>query len=284
MKIVVTGVTGQLGYDVVRELVHRGVECKGVGRTDFDITDYDAAKECIASYHPDAVIHCSAYTAVDQAEDEQSLCRNVNAHGTEHIARICHDIGAKMVYISTDYVFPGTGTMEYETTDNTEPLNFYGLTKWEGEEAVRTWLQHYFIVRISWVFGMHGNNFVKTMRRLGQDRKELSVVADQFGSPTYTADAAVFLCDLVMTDQFGVYQVTNEGVCSWAEFAEEIFRQANIPCKVQGIPTSDYPTKAKRPLNSRMSKDALVTAGFDRLPDWKNALGRFLTEMRGKRE
>jgi dTDP-4-dehydrorhamnose reductase len=282
MKILVTGVNGQLGYDVIRELRRRGVGHIGVGRAEFDITDYAATKQYIRAYHPDAVMHCGAYTAVDKAEDEPQLCREVNACGTEYIASICRDIGAKMVYISTDYVFPGTGTTGYEVTDETRPLNTYGLTKWEGEEAVRKCLERYFIVRISWVFGRHGNNFVKTMLRLGTERKELNVVSDQVGSPTYTVDAASFLCDLVMTENYGTYHATNEGVCSWAAFAEEIFRQAHLDCHIHPITTAQYPTKAKRPLNSRLSKRSLDQQGFPRLPDWHDALRRYLIEMREK--
>jgi dTDP-4-dehydrorhamnose reductase len=280
MKILVTGVTGQLGHDVLLELRCRGVACIGVGRAAFDITDYAAAKRYITAYHPDVVMHCGAYTAVDKAEDEPQLCREVNACGTACIASICHDIGAKMVYISTDYVFPGTGTAFYEVTDETKPLNTYGQTKWEGEEAVRKWLDRYFIVRISWVFGRHGNNFVKTILRLGTERKELNVVSDQVGSPTYTVDAASFLCDLVMTENYGVYHATNEGVCSWAAFAEEIFRQEHLNCHIHPITTAQYPTKAKRPLNSRLSKRSLDQQGFPRLPDWRDALRRYLMEMR----
>ena len=279
MKILVTGIGGQLGYDVMKILKARNIDCLGADLQEFDITDYEAAHKCICAYHPDAVIHCSAYTAVDKAEDNMDICRRVNAKGPENIARICKEIDAKMIYISTDYVFPGAGTKFYEVDDPTGPQNVYGLTKLEGEQAVHRLLKKCFIVRISWVFGLNGNNFIKTMLRLGKERKELNVVADQFGSPTYTADLAPLLCDMVITDKYGTYQATNEGICNWAEFTEEIFRQAGISCKVNHITTAEYPTKAKRPFNSRMSKEKLVENGFKKLPTWQDAVKRYLREL-----
>lgn len=278
MKILVTGVGGQLGYDVCKVLSARGIEHKGVDIADFDITDAKATREYIAGYRPDAVIHCSAWTAVDKAEDEPERCRAVNVDGTRNIAAACKEIGAKMLYISTDYVFPGTGERFYEPEDPTGPLGVYGETKLGGEQAVRELLERYFIVRISWVFGKNGNNFVKTMLRLGETRTEVSVVCDQVGSPTYTADLAPLLCDMIGTERYGVYHATNEGVCTWAEFAQEIFRLAGEDVKVNAIPTSEYPTRAMRPLNSRMSKDKLEKMGFVRLPVWQDALGRYLKE------
>jgi len=279
MKILVTGITGQLGYDVVKELNKRHVECIGVGRKEFDITDANATRAFIVNYHPDVVIHCSAYTAVDKAEDEDALCHAVNVNGTENIAKACKEIDAKMVYISTDYVFPGTGDKFYEVDDATGPTNVYGKTKLLGEKAVQDTLKKYFIVRISWVFGKNGKNFIKTMLRLGREKQELTVVADQIGSPTYTADLAPFLCDLVETDKYGIYHATNEGICSWAEFAVEIMAQAGLHCVIKPIPSSAYPTKATRPLNSRMSKDKLVQNGFHKLPVWQDALNRYLKEI-----
>jgi len=279
MKILVTGVTGQLGYDVVKELNKRHVECVGVGRKEFDITDATATRTFIVGYRPDVVIHCSAYTAVDKAEDEPALCHAVNVNGTENIAKACREIDAKMVYISTDYVFPGTGGKFYEVDDATGPTNVYGKTKLLGEKAVQSILHKYFIVRISWVFGKNGKNFVKTMLRLGKEKQELTVVADQIGSPTYTADLAPLLCDLVLTDKYGVYHVTNEGICSWAEFAVEIMAQAGLHCVIKPIPSCAYPTKATRPLNSRLSKEKLVKAGFHRMPVWQDALHRYLKEI-----
>ena len=279
MKILVTGVGGQLGYDVCKVLDARKIENKGVDLADFDITDAQATREYIVSYHPDAVIHCSAWTAVDKAEDELEMVRAVNTEGARNIASACKEIGAKMLYLSTDYVFPGTGDRFYEPDDPTGPLDAYGKTKLGGELAVKELLDRYFIVRISWVFGKNGNNFVKTMLRLAETKSELNVVCDQIGSPTYTADLAPLLCDMVMTDKYGTYHATNEGICSWAEFAEEIFRLAGKQVKVNYIPTSEYPTRAVRPLNSRMSKDKLEEAGFARLPHWKDALNRYIKDM-----
>ena len=279
MRILVTGLGGQLGYDVCKVLDERHIENKGVDLADFDITDAKATHEYILSYRPDAVIHCSAWTAVDKAEDELDTVRAVNVEGTRNIATACKEIGAKMLYLSTDYVFPGTGDQFYEPDDPTGPLSAYGATKLEGELAVKELLDHYFIVRISWVFGKNGNNFVKTMLRLAETKSELNVVCDQIGSPTYTADLALLLCDMIMTEKYGTYHATNEGICSWADFAEEIFRLAGKQVKVNHIPTSEYPTRAVRPLNSRMSKDKLEQEGFARLPDWKDALKRYLMEL-----
>lgn len=279
MKILVTGAAGQLGYDVIKELKQRNINCLGADLAEFDITDFAATNAFITAYHPDAVIHCSAYTAVDKAEDNREICQAVNVQGTENIAKVCKNIGAKMIYISTDYVFPGTGEKYYEVDDQTGPLSVYGQTKLDGENVVRTTVDKYFIVRISWVFSKNGNNFVKTMLRLGKERQEINVVCDQIGSPTYTADLAPLLCDMVVTEKYGIYHATNEGMCSWAEFAEEIFRQAGYSTKVNLILTSEYPTRAVRPLNSRMSKSSLSEAGFTRLPSWQDAIGRYLNEL-----
>lgn len=281
MKILVTGVGGQLGYDVCKVLTARNIEHKGVDIADFDITDAKAAREYITQYHPDAVIHCSAWTAVDKAEDEIGKVRMVNTEGPRNIAAACKEIGAKMLYISTDYVFPGTGERFYEPEDPTGPLGAYGETKLGGEKAVQELLEKYFIVRISWVFGKNGNNFVKTMLRLAETTAALNVVCDQIGSPTYTADLAPLLCDMIVTEKYGVYHATNEGVCSWAEFAQEIFRLAGKDIKIHPVPTSEYPTRAARPLNSRMSKDKLEKMGFSRLPDWHDALARYIHELEG---
>lgn len=279
MKVLVTGVKGQLGYDVVNCLGDRGIECLGVDIEDFDITNAEQTEQFIVNYGPDAVIHCSAYTNVNKAEEEKELCLKVNGKGPENIAKAVKKLGAKMIYISTDYVFPGDGEAFYEPGDTTGPQSVYGSTKLAGERAVQSVLDKYFIVRISWVFGKNGNNFVKTMLKLGTERPEVRVVCDQIGSPTYTKDLAELLCDMVVTEKYGIYHATNEGVCSWAEFTEEIFRQANLPSKVIPIPTSEYPTPAKRPLNSRLSKACLDQAGFLRLPDWKDALRRYLEEL-----
>lgn len=279
MKVLVTGVKGQLGYDVCKVLEARGVEHRGVDIDDFDVTDAAATRAYITAYRPDAVIHCSAWTAVDKAEDEPDKVRAVNGDGPRNIAEACRAVGAKLLYISTDYVFPGTGERAYEPDDPTGPLGVYGATKLAGEQAVRETLDRWFIVRISWVFGKNGNNFVKTMLRLAETRSELNVVRDQIGSPTYTADLAPLLCDMIATERYGVYHATNEGFCSWAEFAQEIFRLSGKPVTVHPIPTSEYPTRAARPLNSRMSKDKLEQMGFTRLPPWQDALARYLREI-----
>ena len=281
-KILVTGATGQLGWDVGKELKKRNIECRGTGSKELDITDREAVMWYIQDYRPDAVIHCAAYTAVDKAEDEPERCRDVNVNGAAYIAEACRAIDAKMIYISTDYVFGDDGDKAHEVDDPVHPLNVYGQTKWEGEEAVRRTLQKYFIVRISWVFGEHGNNFVKTMLRLGDTHKEISVVADQFGAPTYTADLAPLLCDMIETDKYGTYHACNCGCCSWAEFAEEIFKNAQMDVKVKPITTEEYPTKARRPKNSRLSMDTWTEAGFEMLPVWQTAVNRFISLQRRK--
>lgn len=275
MKVLVTGATGQLGWDVMKELEKRSIDCRGTGSKDLDITDRDAVMQYIGTYRPDAVIHCAAYTAVDKAEDEPEICRKVNENGTSYIAEACKMVDAKMVYISTDYVFGDDGDKPHEVDDPPHPLNVYGQTKWEGEEAVRRILQKYFIVRISWVFGEHGNNFVKTMLRLGKTRREISVVADQFGAPTYTADLAPLLCDMVMTGKYGTYHACNSGCCSWAEFAEEIFKVAGINTKVVPIRTEEYPVKASRPKNSRLDVSLLARRGFNVPDSWTNAVQKY---------
>lgn len=279
MKVLVTGATGQLGCDVCRVLNARGIGHVGVSSREFDLTDSAAVSAYMAAYRPDAVIHCAAYTKVDLAEDEQARCMAVNAQGTACVAKACKDCGAKLLYISTDYVFPGAGEAPYGTDAPTGPVNVYGLSKLAGEEAVRETLAAYFIVRISWVFGVNGNNFIKTMLKLGESRQEVSVVADQIGSPTYTADLAPLLCDLVKTERYGTYHATNEGFCSWVELAEEVFRQRGMAVRVNRISTAEYPTRAARPLNSRLSKASLDACGLERLPDWKDAVARYLEEL-----
>ena len=276
MKVLVTGITGQLGFDVMSELKRRNIEAVGAARKDFDLTDEVGIERFIKSHKPDAVIHCAAYTAVDKAEDEPELAMQVNGKATEVIASTCKDIGAKMIYISTDYVFPGTGDVPYEVDDTKAPPNAYGRSKLAGEEAVLKILDRYFIVRISWVFGVNGKNFVKTMLRLSETKDRLTVVNDQIGSPTYTTDLAPLLVDMVQSDKYGIYHATNEGFCSWAEFAAEIFRQAGAKTEVIPIASSEYPTKAVRPLNSRLSKLKLDSAGFKRLPSWQDAITRYL--------
>ena len=281
MKILVTGITGQLGFDVMTELHNRNIEAIGAARKDFDLNDKTSIKKFITKHSPDAVIHCAAYTAVDKAEDEPEVAMQVNGRATEVIAEVCKNIDAKMIYISTDYVFPGDGDKPYEINDPKNPSNAYGRSKLAGEEAVLRTLDKYFIVRISWVFGVNGKNFVKTMLRLSESRDKLTVVNDQIGSPTFTADLAHLLVDMVLTDKYGIYHATNEGFCSWAEFAAEIFRQSDIKTEVIPVVSSEYPTKAVRPKNSRLSKKSLEKAGFNYLPSWKDALGRYLIEISG---
>jgi len=276
MKVFVTGVKGQLGFDVVNELKKRGHEAVGVDIDEMDITDKDSVNRVIKAAAPDAVIHCAAYTAVDAAEDNEELCRNVNAKGTEYIAKVCRELDIKMMYISTDYVFDGQGTRPWEPDDERAPLNVYGQTKYEGELAVEENLAKYFIVRIAWVFGVNGKNFIKTMLNLGKTHDKLTVVADQTGSPTYTYDLARLLVDMIETEKYGRYHATNEGECTWHEFACEIFRQAGMDVKVEPVGSDQYPAKAKRPTNSRMNKDKLEENGFLRLPSWQDALKRYL--------
>ncbi len=277
MKILVTGITGQLGHDVVRELKKRGHEVIGVGRAEMDLTDAARIREVLLQAAPEAVIHCGAYTAVDRAEDEPELCRQVNAEATGYIARMCAELDCKLVYLSTDYIFSGEGERPWEPEDSPDPRNVYGQSKYEGELKVKSTCNKYFIVRISWVFGANGNNFVKTMLRLGKERGAVRVVADQFGSPTYTYDLAVLLADMVVTEAYGEYHASNEGSCSWYEFARGIFRVAGMDdVSVTPVTTDEYPTKAVRPKNSRMNKEKLVKNGFNKLPAWENALKRFL--------
>ncbi len=278
-KILVTGAKGQLGYDVLKELWKRDIECLGADIDDFNITDAKQAEAFILNYRPDAVIHCSAYTAVDKAEENPELCLAVNAEGTRNIAMACRKIDARMVYISTDYVFPGHGKAFYETDDATDPLSVYGRSKLNGEFAVKELLHRYIIVRISWAFGMNGSNFITTMLKLSETQDEINVVSDQYGSPTYTADLAPLLCDMVISEKYGTYHATNEGICSWAELAEETFKAAGRKTRVNFITTDEYPTKAIRPRNSRLSKRSLDEAGFHRLPDWMDAVKRYIIEL-----
>ncbi|MEY8354677.1 dTDP-4-dehydrorhamnose reductase [Lachnospiraceae bacterium 54-53] len=276
MKVLVTGVKGQLGFDVVYELEKRDHEVIGVDIDEMDITDEDSVNRVIRAAAPHAVIHCAAYTAVDAAEDHADLCRKVNAAGTVHIARVCRELDIKMMYISTDYVFNGQGTRPWEPDDFREPLNVYGQTKYEGELAVEENLTRYFIVRIAWVFGLNGKNFIKTMLNLGKTHDKLTVVADQIGSPTYTFDLARLLADMIETEKYGRYHATNEGQCSWYEFACEIFKQAGMNVAVEPVTSDQYPAKAKRPMNSRMNKDKLAENGFQPMPPWQDALKRYL--------
>ncbi len=279
MRFLVTGATGQLGHDVVNELKKRGHTAIGVGSALMDITNSEICRQVITESGVDGVFHCGAYTAVDAAEDDRDKCIKVNADGTRNIARVCKDLDIKMIYISTDYVFNGTGERSWEPDDEREPLNIYGYSKFLGENAVTELLEKYFIVRISWVFGINGKNFVKTMLRLGKEKDALSVVNDQIGSPTYTSDLAVLLADMIETEKYGIYHASNEGFCSWYDFACEIFRQTGLDVKVTPVSSDAFPAKAKRPSNSRLNKDKLAESGFAPLPSWQDALSRYLKEL-----
>ena len=276
MRVLVTGVKGQLGYDVVKELEKRGHRPIGVDRDEMDLMDNDAIRTFIMNLKPDAIIHCAAYTAVDKAEEEVDTCYQINAESVKVIAQCAKVLDVKMIYISTDYVFDGTKEGEYVETDFPNPINVYGASKLKGEQYVQALLEKYYIVRISWVFGVNGSNFIKTMRRLGTERDELNIINDQVGSPTYTADLAPLLVDMMETNKYGIYHATNEGFCSWYEFANEIFKQSRIEVKTNPITTDQYPTAAKRPMNSKMSKAKLKANGFSILPTWQQALAHYL--------
>ena len=294
MRVFVTGVGGQLGHDVMDELARRGIEAVGsdihetldtpYAYRQLDITDPDAVRRVLTDVSPDAVIHCAAWTAVDAAEDEvnREKVHLINAVGTENIARVCKDLDSVMMYISTDYVFDGQGSEPWQPDcRDYAPLNHYGQTKLEGELAVSSILERYFIVRIAWVFGANGNNFIKTMLRLSETHNELRVVDDQIGTPTYTLDLARLLVDMILSNRYGYYHATNDGgYISWYDFAVEIFRQAGRDVKVIPVSTAEYGlSKAKRPFNSRLDKSKLVENGFSPLPDWKDALARYLMEL-----
>lgn len=280
MRVLVTGAAGQLGSDVVKKLRQIRMETIGADLTEFDLLDGEATRGFVRDCKPDMVVHCAAYTKVDQAEEEPELCERVNASGTENIALVCRESGSGLCYLSTDYVFDGTAEEPYETGDVPNPVSVYGRSKYEGERLAASLVPNHYILRTSWVFGANGNNFVKTMLKLGRHQKTLWVVSDQIGSPTYTVDLADLIADLIRTGKFGIYHGTNSGCCSWADFAEEIFRQMNWNVQVERIPSSGYPTKAERPKNSRLSKQCLVQAGLSPLPQWQDGLARFLREIK----
>ena len=276
MKVFLTGVSGQLGHETARVLQKRNVPFLGVSSAELDISDREAVHCMLGEYCPDAVIHCAAYTMVDRAEEEVGRCMRINAVGTRNVAEACQKIGAKMLYISTDYVFPGTGDSPWETKDSTDPVNVYGKSKLAGEKAVQALLDRSFIVRTSWLIGEHGNNFVKTVLRQAEAHGELRVVDDQIGSPTFAADLAPLLCDMITTEKFGIYHATNEGFCSWADLAEQAFRLTGKDTAVQRVSTEEYGAKAPRPKNSRLSKSSLDAGGYVRLPGWESSLARML--------
>ena len=281
MKILVTGYKGQLGYDVVNEATSRGIQAIGVDIDEMDITNQEQVNTVIKSGNYDAVVHCAAWTAVDKAEEPElfETVKKVNATGTKYIADVCEELDIPMMYFSTDYVFDGEGTTPWNEYDERHPLNVYGLTKAQGEEFVEK-LKKHFIIRIAWVFGKNGNNFIKTMLRLGKERGAVSVVNDQVGNPTYTYDLAKLVVDMIQTDKYGKYHATNSGdFISWYDFACEIFEQAGMDVKVTPVDSNQFPAKAKRPKNSRMNQTELDKNGFNRLPAWQDALGRYLEEI-----
>ncbi len=289
MKVLVTGAKGQLGYDVLNELEKRGYEGIGVDVDEMDITDPVAVEKVITEVNPDTVVHCAAWTAVDMAEDDDKVekVRAVNAYGTRYIAETCKKLGCKMVYISTDYVFDGQGTQPWEPDcKDYKPLNVYGQTKLEGELAVSETLEKYFIVRIAWVFGVNGKNFIKTMLNVGKTHDTVRVVNDQIGTPTYTFDLARLLVDMIETEKYGYYHATNEGgYISWYDFTCEIYKQAGMDTKVIPVSTQEYGlSKAARPFNSRLDKSKLVKNGFEPLPSWQDAVSRYLKILAEKGE
>lgn len=280
LKVLVTGANGQLGFDVMNELTKRGYTAIGADITDFDIIDAKSVDKYITALQPDAVIHCAAWTAVDLAETEIEKCTLVNKTGTENVVNACKKIGAKLLYLSTDYVFDGGGTEPWKPYDKRNPLNVYGKTKYEGELAVEQYKKH-FIVRIAWVFGKNGKNFIKTVLKLANSYDTLNFVSDQIGTPTYTYDLARLLVDMIETEKYGIYHATNEGgYISWYDFVLEILKQAKIEGKtVNPVTSEQFKSPAKRPYNSRLDKSALVKNGFIPLPDWRDAVHRYLMEI-----
>lgn len=284
LKFMVTGVNGQLGHDVTMQLKEMDFDVIAPRRDELDLINKEQVEKYILKEKPDVIIHCAAYTAVDKAEDEKDLCYLVNVEGTRAVAEAAKEINAKVVYVSTDYVFDGLGQEPHTEEKETNPINYYGSTKEQGEKIVKAELDNYFIVRTSWVYGLNGNNFVGTMLKLAKSRNEINVVSDQIGAPTYTKDLAAFIVDLVQSNKYGTYHGVNEGFCSWHEFAISIFEKSGIDMKVNPISSDDYPTKAKRPLNSRLSKDNTDKAGIDRMPHWQDAITRFIEELKSQED
>lgn len=276
MRVIVTGAHGQLGCDVVEELKKRGHIPVPTDIDTLDITDASCVSAFFAEAKPDAVVHCAAYTAVDKAETKKDICKSVNETGSANIAAACKKTNAKMLYISTDYVYGCDNELLIDTNEKVNPLNFYGLSKYHGETLASKLCDKLFIVRTSWVFGSNGSNFVKTMLRLGKEKNSLRVVSDQIGSPTFTVDLSRLICDMIETEKYGLYHATNEGFCSWYEFAVRIFEKSGISIEVSPVTSEEYGSVAKRPKNSRLSKESLDRAGFSRLPSWQDALDRFL--------
>lgn len=282
MKVVVTGAAGQLGQDVVLELARKNHQAFGTDRTQLDITNEEDVSAYINEVKPDVILHCAAYTNVDAAEEDEDAAYQINAAGTEYLAKAAKQIGAKMLYVSTDYVFDGSASEPYEVDEPTKPLGAYGRTKLAGEQLLQKQLDQFYIVRTAWVFGIHGNNFVKTMIRLGKERGEVGVVHDQVGSPTYTVDLARFMVELMETDKYGIYHATNSGICSWFEFAVEIFKQAEMEVKVNPLTSDQFPRPAARPKYSVLSKKMIEQQGLKPLRDWKAALAAYLAETKAQ--
>ncbi|MCD2492598.1 dTDP-4-dehydrorhamnose reductase [Lacrimispora sp. NSJ-141] len=278
MKILVTGATGQLGHDIMKELKRQKIEAKGIGSADCDITVLEEVEETVRAEKPDAIIHCAGYTAVDKAETETDRCNTINVDGTRNIVSVCKKENLKLLYVSTDYVFNGGGTSPWKTDDERCPVSVYGRSKYLGELEVEKALSRYFIVRISWIYGINGRNFIKAILKLAETNSEIRVVSDQIGTPTYTVDIAKSMAEIIQTEKYGTYHVANEGYCSWYEFACEVFKQLEKKIKVIPVTSEEYGAKAKRPLNSRLDKSKLSENGFERLPSWEDALKRFLKE------
>ena len=279
-NILVTGSTGQLGSDVVKELLKRGYSTLSPNRSEFNLCSEDSIRNYILNSNCEAIVHCAAYTQVDKAEDEKDLCIKINATATKHIVKCAKILDIPMIYISTDYVFDGTKDGEYTENDETNPINIYGESKLAGEKYVQEILDKYYIVRTSWVFNINGKNFIETMLRLSKANNQLSIVNDQIGSPTYTKDLSRLLVDMLETSKYGLYHATNEGYCSWYEFANTIFKLANINIDIMAINSNEYASRAKRPLNSKLSKDKLIEYGFKPLPNWEDALKDYLIRRR----
>lgn len=275
-NILVTGSTGQLGSDVVKELLKRGYSTLSPNRSELNLCSEDNIRNYILNSNCEAIVHCAAYTQVDKAEDEKDLCIKINATATKHIVKCAKILDIPMIYISTDYVFDGTKDGEYTENDETNPINIYGESKLAGEKYVQEILDKYYIVRTSWVFNINGKNFIETMLRLSKANNQLSIVNDQIGSPTYTKDLSRLLVDMLETSKYGLYHATNEGYCSWYEFANTIFKLANINIDIKAINSNEYASRAKRPMNSKLSKDKLIEYGFKPLPHWEDALKDYL--------
>lgn len=275
-NILVTGSTGQLGSDVVKELLKRGYSTLSPNRSELNLCSEDNIRNYILNSNCEAIVHCAAYTQVDKAEDEKDLCIKINTTATKHIVKCAKILDIPMIYISTDYVFDGTKDGEYTENDETNPINIYGESKLAGEKYVQEILDKYYIVRTSWVFNINGKNFIETMLRLSKANNQLSIVNDQIGSPTYTKDLSRLLVDMLETSKYGLYHATNEGYCSWYEFADTIFKLANINIDIKAINSNEYASRAKRPLNSKLSKDKLIEYGFKPLPHWEDALKDYL--------